>query len=346
MFWLTWRQFRVQAMVAVAALAAFAITLAITGVNLSHRYDQAGLAGCRGGHRCRQLAVDFISQMHDHMSEFGLLLAGIVVLYLVPALIGLFWGAPLIARELEAGTLRLAWNQSVSRSRWLAVKLGLIALAAMTTAGLFSLMISWWSSPIDRAISLAGPGSVITLSRIDPLIFGARGIVPVGYAAFALVLGVTAGVLIRRTIPAMGVTLAVFAGVQLSWPVWVRPHLISPSVVRAPLAGNFRELTVDGGSHRMTVVGAWHEAGAWVLSNQTVTPAGRVFTGPATSACLSGSGRACMAWLASKNLRQLVTFQPVSRFWAFQWYETAIFVLLAAALAGVCAWRISRRRLA
>ena len=52
-----------------------------------------------------------------------------------PALIGIFWGAPLVTRELEAGTFRLAWNQSVTRARWMAVKLGLIGLAAMATAG-------------------------------------------------------------------------------------------------------------------------------------------------------------------------------------------------------------------
>jgi len=39
-----------------------------------------------------------------------------------PALLGIFWGAPLIARELETGTCRLAWNQSVTRTRWLTVK--------------------------------------------------------------------------------------------------------------------------------------------------------------------------------------------------------------------------------
>jgi hypothetical protein len=106
MIWLTWRQFRGQAMVAGAALAAFAIALVITGVGLNHRYDEAGLPGCQASHNCQQLAVNFISQIHDFRSEFGLFLGGIAVVYLVPALIGLFWGAPLIARELEAGTLR------------------------------------------------------------------------------------------------------------------------------------------------------------------------------------------------------------------------------------------------
>jgi ABC-type transport system involved in multi-copper enzyme maturation permease subunit len=66
--------------------------------------------------------------------------------YLAPALIGMFWGAPLVAREMEAGTFRLAWSQSVSRMRWLAVKLGVVGLAAVVTTGLLS-SPSGWRSP-------------------------------------------------------------------------------------------------------------------------------------------------------------------------------------------------------
>ena len=54
----------------------------------------------------------------------------ITLVLVVPALIGMFWGAPLIAHELETGTFRLAWTQSVSRRRWLLVKMGLVGLAA------------------------------------------------------------------------------------------------------------------------------------------------------------------------------------------------------------------------
>ena len=134
----------------------------------------------------------------------------------MPALIGVFWGAPLVARELETGTYRLAWNQSVTRTRWLAVKLGLIGLAAMAAAGLLSLMVTWWSSPIDQALAARGPQRAQRRNRFAPLLFGARGIVPIGYAAFAFALGVTVGVLIRRTLPAMATTLAVFVAVRWS----------------------------------------------------------------------------------------------------------------------------------
>ena len=193
---------------------------------------------------------------------------GVAILYLAPALIGMFWGAPLVTRELEAGTFRLAWNQSVTRTRWLAVKLGLIGLAAMATAGLLSLMITWWAGPIDRAGGF--PASMSQqVSRFSLVLFGARGIAPVGYAAFAFALGVTAGVLIRRTLPAMAITLAVFALIQLAWPSWVRPHLIPPVHATAAVAVNLNDAIVTrGGELILPVTGL---PGAWITANRTIT---------------------------------------------------------------------------
>ncbi len=345
MIWLTWRQFRTQAVIAAAALAAVAAVLVITGLMLRQHFDDAGLPGCQAHHSCEMLATKFITQLKA--GSFGnyelLFSASVAVLYAVPGLIGLFWGAPLLAREFETGTHRLAWNQGVSRNEWLAVKLGLIGLAAMATAGLLSLLITWWASPIDRALGYAGPNAVIGLNRLDPTLFGVRGIAPIGYAALALVLGVAFGVLFRRTVPAMAATLAAFVGVQLVWANWIRPHLIPPTAVSSPLTDSFDEFIISQ-NNQMTLVGAWHQAGAWVLSNQTLTPSGHVFTGPATSACLGNSFRSCTAWVNSKHLLQLVTYQPGSRFWALQGIETAAYVMLAVTVAAFCAWQISRRR--
>jgi hypothetical protein len=347
MMWLTWRQFRAQTIVTAAGLAVLAVLLAVTGPHLAHLYATSGIAGCQAHGDCARATMTFASEFRGSLSEV-LAFVGIAVVYGAPAGIGLFWGAPLIAREIEAGTLRLTWNQSVTRTRWLAVKLGLIGLAAMATAGLLSLMVTWWAIPLYRAGQQAGPDTSLSLNWLDPNLFGAHGIAPVGYAALAFALGVTAGVLIRRTLPAMAVTLAVFALVQLVMPLWVRPHLITPLRTDAALnvGGNLTtEMTGSGG--RMTLVGAVDRPGAWILSNQTVTPAGHVFTGPAPQACASPTAppQACIASLARLHLRQVVTYQPASRYWAFQWYETGIFVILAVALAGFCFWRVRRRRL-
>jgi hypothetical protein len=342
MIWLTWRQFRSQAIAAVALLAVLAIALAVTGPDLVTRFDQAGLTTCHA--TCTSLASSFLRELKTGPYN-ALFDAGIVLMYLAPALMGIFWGAPLIAREFETGTQRLAWNQSVTRTHWTAVKLALIGLAAVATAGLLSLMISWWASPIDHAMNFGQPGSGSGFPRLSPLLFAARGVAPLGYAAFAFALGVTAGALIRKTLPAMALTLVIFAAAQILVPNLVRPHLISPvQVTNAFNAKQNNELMISAPSDKMTVVGSFNRPGAWVLSNKTVTPSGQVFTGPATAACLGNSPTACTNWLGGQHLRQEVSYQPASRFWPLQWIETGIYLILAAGLAWLCAWQIRRRR--
>jgi hypothetical protein len=347
MIWLTWRQFRAQTIVTSAFLAVVAVVLAATGAHLASMYGASGLAACHAHGDCGQLASNFLDQAKADTLIKYLYDVGVVVMYAVPALIGVFWGAPLLTREIEAGTFRLAWSQSVTRTRWLAVKLGLIGAAAIATAGLLSLIIGWWAAPVDRVAALVGSGRSSVPLRVDPMDFGARGVVPLGYAAFAFALGVTAGLLIRRTVAAMAVTLAVFAAAEVSMAEWIRPHLITPVRAISPLnTSNLNELSISNNS-TMIVQGAANKPGAWILSNQSVDAAGHVFTGPPTAACISqtNSFQACQASIARLHLRQLVTYQPASRFWALQGYETAIFVVAALALAGLCFWWISRRRL-
>ncbi len=348
MIWLTWRQFRVQAWVALAALAVAAIALAATGPHLASLYSTSGIPACHAHGDCGKLATSFLNQLKPDGTYRILYYLSIGVLYAVPAVIGVFWGAPLITRELEAGTFRLAWNQSVTRTGWIVVKLGLIGLASMAAAGLFSLMVTWWASPVERVAPLVSSAqSVGILTRLAPVLFDARGIAPVGYAAFAFTLGVAVGLLIRRTVPAMAITLAIFAAVQVAMPLWVRPHLIAPvSATMALNPANIEGMSVSNGG-RMTVTAAVSKPGAWILSNQAIKPSGQVFTGPPTPACLSSTAtfQACQNSLVPLHLRQLVTYQPASRYWALQWYETAIFLIAALALAGLCFWWIRRRRL-
>src|SRR5262249_59754267 len=137
MIWLTWRQSRAQTITAITALAAIAIALAITGPHVADLYKSSGLSACRGQAGCGNAASTFVSDLVGTSDSFLFNLC-IAVMYLAPGLIGVFWGAPLITRELEANTFRLAWTQSVTRSRWIAVKLGTIGLATMVTAGLLS----------------------------------------------------------------------------------------------------------------------------------------------------------------------------------------------------------------
>jgi ABC-type transport system involved in multi-copper enzyme maturation permease subunit len=322
----TWLRFRVQAAVVFGALAALAVVLAVTGLDLARLYDTTA-AACQARGDCAAAMNAFASDDSGLQSFVKLLLLA------APALIGMFWGAPLVAREFETGTFRLAWTQDVTPTRWLAIKLGVAGLASVAAAGLLSAMVTWWSSPIDKAV-------------MDQWgVFNLRDITPVGYAAFAFALGVTAGMLIRRTVPAMAITLAVFAAVQVVMSLWIRPRLITPVHTTSPL--NIAALQATGvtGNGRLQVIEPANIPGAWVYSSQIVTPAGQLASSePATQACTTGTGQACDAYIATLHLRQPVTYQPASRYWAFQWYETAIFLGLAVILAGICFWQIRRRR--
>ena len=234
MIWLTWRQSRTQTLIALAVLAALAIYLLILGNGIHDFYDSR-IVGCKADNSCQTATDLFRDKYGDPVILIGALLLG------VPGLIGIFWGAPLITRELETGTHKLVWNQSVTRTRWLAVKLSFIALISLAITGAFTLLLGWAVGPFDKLIG----------SRFSAMTFDSRDIVPIGYALFAFVLGTSIGLLIRRTLPAMAVTLAVFAAVQIVMPLAVRPHLMSPITTNvaftAEVARSINGLGSNGG---------------------------------------------------------------------------------------------------
>jgi signal transduction histidine kinase len=313
MIWMSWRQFRTQAVIGAAALAVLAIYLVILGFQIRHTYHADGPAGLTDRYQVRIYLLD------------GLLI-------LVPVLVGAFWGAPLVARELEAGTHRLAWNQSITRTRWLAVKLLVVGLAAMAVTGLASLLLTWAASPYDR---VAG-------ERFTALTFAARNVTPVGYAAFAFLLGTVLGLALRRTVAAMALTIAVLAVVQVFMPTMVRPHLSTPVTADVPVTVRMvRNLTFLGVHGN---VGGVSVPDAWVVSTSDLLAAdGQRVDMVDYNRCMSGSMDRIGQCLAALHLHVRVAYQPADRYWSFQWRESAIYAALAAALAGLGLWRIRRR---
>jgi hypothetical protein len=347
MTWLTWRQFRPQAVAATVALAVFAALLAATEPHIASLYAASGLGACHSGN-CQHLANNFLGEL---AGIYGVLWTlGVAVILLAPAVIGLFWGAPLIARELETGTAALAWNQSITRTRWLAAKLAVGGVAAMAVTEAFSLMQAWWAAPIGRAVGYGGgPGSVAQ-NRFSSLVFASHGITPLGYAAFAFTLGVAAGALIRHTLPAMAIAVAIFAAIQIVMPLWIRPNLFPAHHTTLAVTSLQGISLTQGGLNGSTfALGAPNLPGqpsGWLLTSGAVNSAGHaVSTTPA--ACTAPSienGPAFLGCLASHGVKEAITYQPASRYWRFQWTETGIYLVLALALAGSCWWQLGRRR--
>jgi len=333
MTWLAWRQLRTGAAVTLAAVAAAVVLLLLTGPRLAAGYDAVGLADCAAGREagvgtltCGDLERQFLGS-YPQLRFVG------SVLVALPALLGAFWGAPLVARELEAGTHRLVWVQSVTRTRWFTVKLALAGAMAVAVVAALSLAFTWWSGPLDRLGS-----------RLDPGAFPQRGIVPVAYAAFALALGVAAGAVLRRTVPAMAAAVAGYVLVRLGVQSWVRPRIAGAVELTYPT------FTFAGDEPAGRVAA---DTG-WVLATRTVDGAGRVLsrggtirddvavrlcdlpTTVPTKEQLDTCGQ-------QLGLHDVVKVVPADRFWALQAWEAAVFAGLAVALGGFCYWWIRRR---
>ena len=336
MIWLTWRQFRTQ------ALIGFAVTVVVAAVFLATRGSLLALArdmgytGCTAD--CDKLAQQFAREAQSQF--YGRLMTnGEGLLFLLPALIGLFWGAPLVARELETGTHRLVWNQTVSRWRWLGVKLAAIGLATVAVAGLLTWAITAWASPLDRASGW-----------ILPATFTARGVVPIGYAAFAFMAGVTVGMLMRRTVPAMAVTVVVVAAAMALSIGVLRPHLVAQSTFSGALTADRVggiSLSINDPNRRIRIEAEVPVKNAWVLSNEVLTSSGAPWDGPYDPAKCGPQApegpQACSQWVASQNLKQKVIYLGPEKFWPLQWRELGVFLVLSALLAAFCFWWIRRR---
>jgi hypothetical protein len=325
MSWLTWRQYRLQAAISGAFLAALAALLVVTGLGMAAQWHSA-LAGCTASGTCGSLSGRLF--LGNHAIGF------LVVMTLgVPPVLGILLGAPLVAHETETSARIFAWTQGVTRQRWLAVKAGWALLAAAVTAGLVSALVTWWSGP-NNALQ----GDAFSSSRFDLM-----GIVPVAYAVFAVALGIAAGTLIPRIVPAIGITLVGYVAVRAAFDLWLRPHFMTAV------------------THVYAMTGNWAPAGtAWQLAAGVVTPGGtrltmqdgtdiapNVMSNWVPQACQAATGgrgsQSALSCMQSAGFRQFVTYQPGDRYWPFQFIEAGVFVALAALLVAVAFAVISRR---
>jgi hypothetical protein len=319
MTWVVWRQYRAQGVVAFALLAAFAAVMLVSGLQIASHWHSV-LAACSGDSGCLQQQPPLTSQsLADVVQLLGL---G------VPAVLGVLWGAPLVAHELESRTTDFVWAQSVTRTRWLTAKAGWLLLTAAACGAAIAGLITWWS----------GPSNALAVSAFRPGQFDIEGIVPVGYAVFAMALGIAAGTITRRTLPAIAITIGGFIALRLVVADLIRPHYL-------PAVTTYYNLTSS-----FTPPGS-----AWIFSQGAVSKTGKVVPAgwgelyPALSvSCrklLPGGGgptaksgsplSAVFSCMRAHGWRGFATYQPADRYWPFQGTEAALYLLLAAALIAV-----------
>jgi hypothetical protein len=217
--------------------------------------------------------------------------------------------------EFERGTILLAWTQSVSRLRWATVKLALCVAGVVVASAALSVLVGWWREPIDPLSSGLWPG------------FDIEGIVPVAYAVFAFALGIAAGLVLRRTVPAMALTLAIFIGAR---------------VIVESNRTSFQRMVIGsptGLPHGSWVPDStyWADAHGRVLNLTQVNAIMSEYHGPA-----NGDGAAIFTYMHQHGVDLLVGYFPADSFWAFQLIEAGIFLAAALALAGAGLWWLKR----
>jgi hypothetical protein len=344
--WLSWRQLRAQVYTTIVLFAVLGVGLTVTGSRLARAFRESGLASCAALGNCPAAQHAFAGASRPYQPVF---FAAMIIAYLVPVLIGLFWGAPMIAQELEDGTFRLVWTQSVSRTRWLAVRLSLTVLTAALADAAVSVAVTWWSRPLDRAAGLPAADEGLSLpNHFSQVVFGARDLAPVGYALFACALGVAAGLLARRTVPAMAITLAALTAVLVAVPVAVRAHYREPLSLSVPMVlSPDRPQLIQSAAGNFTVSTPVSIPGAWITSLSLVDAAGKPYRGPGPDICRdpAATDQQCDDAINGLRLAQLVRYQPGARYWQFQWMELALYLVLALALAAFTTNQVRRLRI-
>ena len=308
MGWVTWRQHRATLGAVAVFLGACAVYLWLTGLQIHHAYA----ADC---HPASSIActINFTGRYATTANVVSSFLQA------VPALIGAFLGAPVLAREMETGTFRYAWTQGFGRWRWTLAKLVLLAVAVAAAAEAFSLLFTWYNQPFFAA------GYVIPLST---RVFDLHGIAFAAWTLAAFAIGVLAGMLIRRVVPAIAATLAVYAGLALATTVYLREHYMAPLI-----------------TSRLNLPGS-----AWVVS-QWYAKDGRFAFPSRGSQLVSALSRYCPGnfdgspaqCLSRHGYTQWSTYQPGSRFWPFQWIEGGWLLALSVLLIAAAVWLVRRR---
>jgi hypothetical protein len=301
----TARQHRAALLWTGVAIAVLAIALLATGLPV-HEFA------------ARQGANWQSASQHGRDADLARQAFGLI-LELVPVLAGMFLGAPLLAREVENGTARMAWTQAASRTRWLLAQVipfaGLLALAALGLAAEFE----WWRAPFP-----ADPS--VNSGSWSPLLFNVSPLPLAGWIVFGLALGIFLGAAIRRTLPAMAATLACYGAllfvVSTSW----RMHYLPP------LHRSFAVPFMPGGGYSYSIYWAGHPV---ILSNRLGWPGGRLLSNAELLRPAS--------WMRLHHIVAWVTYQLSSRYHTLQLIELGWLIAVSALLLAATALIIRRR---
>ena len=325
MIWFTWRQHRAEALLTLGVLAVGSVYLLITGLAMTHTFQDSGLGACLAQHPqstdisgpCGVLASLFFNQYNP----FQLFAAALLLL---PILFGVLVGAPLIAREYEQRTSLLLWMQSVTRMRWLLVTLALVLGAGLLAAGILFALLNWWFHPFDL---LSG--------KFNQVAFDVTGPVFLASSLMALAVAIAAGALTRRTVLALFLTLVLIAAIRIVVEFNLRPNYEPQVVVTWPFGQDSRPGGLEGTPPITLGKEDWNLGSGFLDAQGNRTDGIRCNEPNPTSPlqCAQASG----------YRGNYLAYQPASRFWTFQLIETGIYLAISILALSLTVWWVRKR---
>lgn len=321
MIWVSWRQQRTETLIAGAVLVLVAALLIPTGLEMASAYHHDGLSACLGASPS-SVCDQTIQSFGERFRHVGNLLAWFT---LVPGMVGVLLAAPFVL-DLENGTYRLAWTQSITRRRWITTKLAIALGAALLTVAGLTLLTVWWHGPLDR---LQG--------RMDNSVYDSEGTVPFGYVLLALGLALAVGAVWRRAVPVLVVAFIGYLASRIFVDSWLRQRLVSPLKATWPAGPQGRAPDPAALKH------------AWVITESPSDKLGhpRLFSLKPGSCLeqLGSQGKHIAPNCPTPNLDAYMhaVYQPASRFWLLQGIETSLFAGTGLVLILFAAWWTHQR---
>ncbi|MGH3207249.1 MAG: hypothetical protein ACRDNO_05785 [Trebonia sp.] len=318
----TWRQHRIALGGVAVLLGALAVYLWLAGLPLHHAYAAAAA--------CQPASADACQGLDSTLDGMDNFLSNGFILQVLPAAIGAFVGAPLLARELETGTFRYAWTQGFGRRRWALAKLVLLAVAVTAAAGAFGALLSWYYEPFVGNQSLGLPRT----TPLTPALFDLRGVGFPAWTLAAFAIGALAGMLIRRVVAAIAATLVAYTGLALVTAGFLRDHYLTPLLAST---------NVNVPDNAWVISQWWTKGGRYAFSGFPPSNLLDQFCAPPPASTGKGGPGNWGPCLVQHGYATWTSYQPASRFWPFQWIEGGWLLALSALLIAATVWLVSRR---
>lgn len=340
MWWVAWRQHRLQIAVTLGVMLAIAAAMVIFREVLIARFAADSCSLTDRGSRCVQPdGSDLWWSGFSHWSDvFHLVMTG------APVVLGVFAAAPIFPREFAHGTQVFALIQSVGRLRWWAVKT--VVVGAPVLAGLVALgIVMQWVDATHWATAnqAMGTGS-----------FAVRGIMPATYGLVAVAIGTAAGIIGRSVMGALIAGLILAGVVVIALNVGVRPNVLPASRAVTPIDGQslgvplpfnddpnamiLRSGYLDAQGQEIDVkMQACYQA-ASEAANQAVAEERGAGSDPRYQETYERARLDCVHDKGAVS--RFADYLPGRMLWPLRWAMTGICAALAALFLAAGAWRL------